>query len=231
MHFSSRVLFLVSLAILSLGLLAPAVQAEPLFTMPSSGALGERGTAAGKFVSGGIEIACNETTYRGEAEGNSTILALEPDYGDCTAQALTGFPADFFQELCSYVLHDLERRQGAWEAAVDIRCEGEWEGIGWDFYETTGTYREARQFCSTRVPKQPDIGTAELRNLPGRKGIEIRWDLSGLEYTVARGNSFASSLLCGSMLGGRMGEASYSGTTRVFAETPTGSLEDLTISG
>lgn len=222
---------LLTSAALSIALFTPVAQAEVTFTMPAFASLEDQGTGAGRFVTNGIGIACDEAVYRGEASGNSRVLELEPEYAECTTEALTGFPADFFQELCDYVLHDAEPTEGGWEAEVDIHCNAEWDSVGWDIYETEDAYSEASQFCSTRVPEQPGVGTAELRNLAGRSGIEIRWNFSNFKYTVETPRSFGSSLLCGSMLGCVRRDAYYRGTTTVVARDSVGGrLLDLSLS-
>jgi hypothetical protein len=211
----------------------PAAQAEVTFTTPTSGSLENRGNGPGRFVTAGIGITCDEAVYRGEAGGRSRTLALEPEYGECTGEALAGFPADFFQELCDYLLHDLRKDGQGWKATVDLNCTAVWNAVGWDFYETENAYAIARNFCFTRIPEQPGIGTAELRNLPGGKGIEIHWDLKNFRYKVETPNrETGGSLLCGSMLGGPRRDAYYRGTTVVVARDIAGGPPlDLSISG
>lgn len=212
---------------------AAAAQAEVTFTMPTSGALENRGNGPGRFVTAGIGITCDEALYRGEASGRSKTLALEPEYGKCTGEALTGFPADFFQELCDYLLHDVKPVAHGWKATVDLNCTSVWDQVGWDFFETESAYSVARKFCLTRVPEQPAIGTAELRNLPSGKGIEIHWDFKNFRYKVETPNrETGGSLLCGSIFGGPRRDAYYRGSTVVVArDTAGGPPLDLSISG
>jgi len=172
----------------------------------------------------GTEIACGELTFSGEIAAASKLLEVLPEHSDCTAKVATGLIADFYQETCAYVLHDLKRsgRGARWGATVDIRCGGGYDATGWDLYETTAKYHEARSLCQTRVLEGPDAGSAELRNLGGpRGGIEIRWHLHDLDYRVYTLEGFGASLLCGSPGNGVAKDAAYTGAATIFA-TGTG---------
>lgn len=210
---------------------APTSQAEVIFAAPGPATLEGEGGASDRFAVDGVEIACDEATYRGESSGNSKTLALEPEYAECVAKALSGFPADFFQELCDFVLHDLERATKGWRAEVDLSCAPGWIGIGWDLFETEAAYQAVRSTCFMRVAEQTDIGTAELRNLRDGNGIEVRWDLHEFEYTIGGSRSFGSSLLCGSTLDRVRGDTRYSGVAKVFAKDPAGASVALSIRG
>jgi hypothetical protein len=228
-----RTLLFASAAFLSILLFAPVAQADVTFTMPGSGTLEGQRTGSDEFVVHGIGMACDELVYSGEAEGGSRVLEVLPEHAECTAEALSGLPADFYQELCAYRLHDVERMESGerWKANVDIKCSGGYTDIGWDIFETEKRHFESQQVCSTRIPEQA-AGTAELRNLDGRRsGIEVRWNLPHLEYTLytPRGNGF--SLFCGSMLGGTRRDAHYSGAARLFAKNPAGRPGQLSLSG
>lgn len=198
-------------------------QADPVFTVSEPAALEGERQGSDRFAVNGIEIACNEVLFSGELDESSETLELQAEHDECTANVLTGLIADFFQEACDYVLHDLRQAgQGPWwKAEVDLKCTGGYWAIGWDFFETEARYREGRDACSIRVIKQPDAGTAEVRDLGGGEdGIEVRWDLPRLDYRVYTVGGFASSLLCGSLAEGIADDASYTGTATVSATGP-----------
>lgn len=214
------VLFLA--AALPIAFSTPPARADAEFHMPSLGNLEGSRTGADRFLVNGIEIGCEEVTYRGAAEGSSKTLAIEPEFDECTAETLSRFPADFFQELCVFVLHDAKRIEGKalWRAGVDIRCSGGYTAVGWDLFETQARYKVSHQFCSVRMPQQAGVGTAVLRNLGGQHGgIEVRWSLDFPDYTVSTPGGDESSLVCGSTLGGAAGGVSYSGAARVMASS------------
>jgi len=215
MIFKLGTCLLVAMTTLSL---ACAAQAEVIFHRPPSAALEGEGIGIDRFETAGTRIACREANYRGGyGSGNAKSIVLEPEYEHCTTEALAGFPADFYQELCNYVLHDARQAGEGWRAAVDLQCtSSEWDSVGWDIFETEAAYGEARPFCSTRVPEQT-LGTAELRNLPKHRGIEIHWNLHDFEYTVGTLRGAGSSLLCGSTLHRTRSDARYSGTATVAA--------------
>lgn len=230
-----RTFFLTSTVALSIALLAPgpAAQARVTFTAPAFGTLEGKRTGPDRFVTDGIGVSCDGAAYGGIPVGNSATLELEPEFAECTGEGLSGFPADFFQEDCDYLLHGVERMQGRqrWRADVDLTCRGEFYAVGWDFFETEKKYEEVRPVCSTRVPEQAGIGTAELRNLGGRSGIEIRWNLGNLDYLVVKPRVHGSSMFCGSMFDGMRKDAYYRGTTTVVAKDLAGHVVDLSLSG
>lgn len=226
---------LVALIALLLLSAPPTVGAKSAyFAMPVNATLQGEGAGSDRFTAHGIGIGCKEITLSGEAAGDSRAMELLPEYSDCTAEALTGFIADFFQESCDYLLHDPRPIPGGnrWRADVDIRCHGGWDSIGWDFYETNGVYREAHYFCAIRIPEGPGAGTAQLRNLRGsRGGIEIHWSFPALDYTVYTLRGSASSLFCGSSLGGVPSDTSYEGSAIIFATDSFGRPANLSVSG
>jgi hypothetical protein len=194
---------------LSIACLAPAAQGDATFSAPGLGPLEGEGVGPDRFAVGGLEIACGEVTYGGTTGDNSRSLALEPAFGECIARTLTGLPADFYQELCDFVLHGAKRIGGEkqWKASVDIKCRSVWHAVGWDLYETQQKYTAGQFLCAIRIPEQAGVGTAVLRNTAGRRrGIEIRWNLDDLEYEV-----LLPSLPCGSIEGVALRDASYRG--------------------
>ena len=229
-----RLLFHAAVATLSIGLFAPLAQAETTFKMPARGALEGRSAEPDRFVMGGVTIGCEEGTYTWNA-GRIRTLVLFPEYSECTARALNGFPGDFYQETCTYVLHHPRPlgNKERWQATVAISCTGEWTAVGFDVYETEQKYSEVRAVCATRIPEQANAGTAELRNLPGkRSGIEVRWDLNRIEYSViSPTGSLSSSLFCGSTLGGTRGDARYEGTAVITAKDSSERPSELRVVG
>jgi hypothetical protein len=230
---------LASIARLALGVLGVALagtplvgeaaaQARPVFSVSSSSHLEGERKGSDRWVVHGTEIACGELTFSGEIAAASEVLEVLPEHSECTAEVVTGLIADFYQETCAYVLHDLKRSgPGArWEATVDIRCGGGYDATGWDLYETEAKYREARSLCQTRILEGPDAGSAELRNLGGpRDGIEVHWHLHDLAYRVYGLEGVGASLLCGSPPNGIAKDAAYSGAATIFA---TGTGEEST---
>ncbi|HSR95401.1 MAG TPA: hypothetical protein VLK56_11100 [Solirubrobacterales bacterium] len=222
---------LIAATALSTGLSAAAAQAEVTFTVPKlGGSIEGQRTGSDRFLSDGIEVGCGGVSYRAAPEGNSRTIEIEPEFYECAAKGLSGLPADFFQEDCAFLLHDVKHVPGVerWKAGgVGIRCHGGYTAIGWTIFETEKKYEEVRQLCSTRIPQQIDGGTAELSNLAGpRGGIEVHWDLDKLEYRVVYG----SSIFCGPMLGLRRG-TSYKGSARVFGKDFAGHPAKFEMSG
>ena len=216
-------------ATLAIALLAPPAQAEPTFRMPDMGELQGVPVEPDKFVMGAVTVGCKAATYSWNA-GRLRTLVLFPEYGGCTARALSGFPADFYQETCTYLLHDLEALGDGnrWQAAVAIQCTGDWTEMGWELFETEQKYAEVRNVCSMRIPEQ--AGRAELRNLPGNPDrIEIRWDFNPLEYFIISQNGIGSSLLCGSTLGQLRRDAYYEGAVVVTAKDAEGRTADIRV--
>jgi len=208
---------------------AAGAQGHPVFAASEPSYLEGERTGTDRWVVHGTEIACGRLTFSGELAADSDTLEVLPEHSECTAKALTGLIADFYQETCAYVLHDLRRAGPAarWEATVDIRCGGGYDATGWDLYENEDRYRAAHPLCETRILEGPDAGTAELRNLGGRRGgIEVRWDLHDLAYRVYTLEGFGASLLCGSPRNGVTKDAAYTGAATIFAtgtgEKPTG---------
>jgi hypothetical protein len=202
-----RAFFVASL--LSLALASAASGSVAFSVTTGEPARGQR-VGSDRFTVGGTEIACDEVTFSVVPGGNSKSLALEPAYGECLAKTLTGLPADFYQELCDFVLRDVERLGGTnrWMADVDIECRGQWNAVGWDFYETESKYSLGQALCGIRIPEQAGAGTAVVSNIEGRRpGIEIHWELDDFEYEV-----FRPSLLCGSITGAEQEDASYKGS-------------------
>lgn len=231
------VFLLVAVTALSIAFSASPAEAEITFTMPRGGTLEGQRIGSDEFVAHGLEINCNELVFYGDFDekpsGNSRSLGLHPEYAGCRARALSGLPADFYQETCDYLLQDLRRMKGErrWKAIVDLKCSGEYDSVGWTIFETDRAYKESRSFCFIEMPEKAGIGTAELRNLGGRRGgIEVRWNLDNFEYSVATSRGSGSSLLCGSTLGGTESDAHYRGTATVFAKDQ-GQLADLSLSG
>jgi len=211
---TSRKLTLLSLlaSMLSIALPAAAAQGAATFSAPLESLEGER-VGSDRFVVAGIEVDCDAVTYRGTVPIGSRSLALEPAFDKCIGKALTGLPADFYQELCDFVLRDLQPRAGGerWAARVDIECHGEWDDVGWDLFETEWGYSFGRTLCGLRIPEQDGVGTALLRNTAGdRAGIEVRWQLDDFEYEV-----FEPSLVCGAFAGTMQGDGLYEGRATV----------------
>jgi len=205
---------------LSIAIAAPMAQARSHFTVPAAGTLEGERKGSDRFVVSGNEMACGEltyaTAYTNVVEPSSPSLEIMPEFSQCIVRALTGLRADFFQEACYYRLYDLKADgSGGWNAQVGIDCKGEYTAIGWDLFETEAKYRESHQICSTRIPEGPGAGTAEVRNLSGTKGIEVRWRLRDLDYELYTLRGVGSSLLCGSLAGKTGGEASYTGTATI----------------
>jgi hypothetical protein len=228
-----RGFLLTSVVALSIALTASAAHAESTFKAPVGSELEGQRAGSDEFVTGGIDVACGELTFTGELSGKSAILEVEPEFSECRARALSGLPADFFQELCDFRLHDLEGTGSErWRAAVGIKCHGGYYAIGWDIYETEEQHLVADQLCSTRVLQRPDAGTAEVRNLGGqRSGIEIRWNLDNLRYEIFTQRDQSSSLFCGSTLGKTRSDAYYKGVATIVGKDSAGRPAQLSVSG
>jgi hypothetical protein len=200
-------------------------KAGPTFKAPPGSVLEGARSGPNVFAAGGIGKECDEADFEGTIGAGATSLELQPIYGTCTAKALTGLPAKFVWSECVYLLHDLERIGGGrWQAAVDIACPPSLY-MEWNVYESEAEYESGQTLCITNVPPQKGIGTAELRNLRGsRGGIAIRWDLSGIEYSVLE-----LSLVCGSPPGSVRHDAWYRGDSTVTAKDAKGRFVDLAV--
>jgi hypothetical protein len=223
MSYGSKVTFFLAIAISALTLFPPSVVAGAEFRAAAPVYMSGGPIGADSFVVGGIDVACDDADFSGRLSGSSKTLEIEPEFYDCRGQALSGFRADFFQEVCAFRLHGLKPvgQTSRWKADVDLKCGGEFVGIGWDFFETEAKYAEVESVCFFRILQQPDIGTAELRNL-GARGLEVKWNLDRFEYSMSLENEPTSSLLCGSSLGGVEDDAYYRGTTIVVPKDPRG---------
>jgi len=164
------------------------------------------------FTIGGIEEECEEGYFKGYY--SSQILEVEPIFGQCTAKALGGLPSNYVLYRCTFQVRAVDRagEGGTWVAPVDLKCPTNYK-LRWQIFESEEQHEEAKNVCTTTVPPQKNIGTAEVTNMKGsRDDITIRWNLSGMRY-----ETYGSALYCGGREGATKRGASYRGYTTVQA--------------
>lgn len=225
---------IAAVALLALCATASPAPGQPVFTASAPAKVKGKRTGSGQFTLQGVEIDCDRILFSGDLAKASPTLALVMEHYECTAKALTGLPVDFIPEFaCKYALHGLRPTGDAhWKAAVDFRCPGEADGYAVEFFETYEDFLQVNPLCSTWMLERPDIGTAELRNLPGKGGgIEVRWDLRELEYEVYSPRESGSSLICGAPPGNIGSDLSFAGTSVLFAHDHEGRPVQLSVKG
>jgi hypothetical protein len=138
---------------------------------------------------------------------------VEPIFGQCTAKALAGFTSVYVLYQCTFQVRAVERASeaGTWVAPVDLECPTIYK-MRWQVFESEEHYEEAKNVCTTTVPPQKNIGTAEVTNMDGSGDITIRWRLSGMRY-----ESYGSALYCGAPEGATRYDASYRGYATIRA--------------
>lgn len=228
-----RTLLLALTAALALAALAPATTAARVtFTTPRPATLKGARTGPDAFTAGGVAKECPQVSFRGTLRGSSRTLRLEPIYGEpvysgCVADAFGGLRAKFVWSECSYLLHPTGRISGKdrWGANVDIACPGK-ASLAWNVYENKQDFEQGYTLCTTAMPSQAGLGTAELRNVGGAPSkIAIHWNLRHIAY-----RAYGSSLLCGPLFELRR-DASYRGDATIGAKDSLGQTIDLAVSG
>src|SRR5262245_40608956 len=101
----AKKLFLWALIQALVAVLAPTVSAEPVFRTADGEFLEGNQAGSNRFLINGIGIECGKVIYRGPPTIRSTTLELEPEYEECSVDALNGMPTRFYQERCLYVMH------------------------------------------------------------------------------------------------------------------------------
>lgn len=166
------------------------------------------------FTAAGIGKDCELTTFSGTLAGDSPALELEPTFGECTGEALSGLNVKWVVSECTFLLNSPEPLASGtrWRSRVDLLCPGELPLL-WSIYESEHEHITGQVMCSTEMPPQQGIGSAMLSAVDGNPGeILIHWNLHGIKY-----RSFGFELICGSASGTSQSDADYRGTTRLSA--------------
>lgn len=215
-------------AVLLIGLLSicalPPVGARAFsFQAPSHSLLQGERSGPDRFVLGGIAEECKDGYFSGTFY--SRTLELVPVYDNCIAKALGGLQSTFILYGCAYLVRAEGRaeRRGRWTADVDLTCPTDYS-LRWQIYEEENG---PEPVCTTLMPPQTGIGTAEVSNMGGHPSdITIHWDLDELEY-----EAFGSTLLCGIPKGVKAQGASYTGYSTIRATDLAEHPKSLAVGG
>lgn len=121
MNWNCKVLLGVLIGVLALGAMAAsAAQAAPAFWAEAEQAL-VKGTHIGPVaMTDEGSITCEEGSYTGSLEGESSTLKLAPTYSKCKSQ---GWAVTYFWNECGYLLH-LKEKTGVsnYKGNFDFSC-------------------------------------------------------------------------------------------------------------
>jgi hypothetical protein len=217
----------VLLGVLAICVLAPVAAHAFVFSAPRYSILEGERSGSDVFKIGGIEQVCKQGYFNGNF--SSRTLEVEPVFDECTAKALAGMTSNYVLYKCTFQVRAVDRpsRKGAWEAPVDLECPTTYK-LRWQVFESQESFEGGKNVCTTTVPPQKNIGTAEVTNMKGsRDDITIRWDLSGMRY-----ETYGSALYCGGPEGATRQGASYRGYATIRATDLAGRKpQDLAVHG